>query len=80
MRVEDLKYGGYFRAIFEQDSKLLATDEYLDKFGPYLHVNYLDYGPVKRARVWQTIERHRLQVDGVPVIRFARSRYPVSYR
>ena len=75
VQVEDLKYGGSFRAHFEKDSKLLVTDEYVDKRGPYLHVNYLDYGSTKRAFVWQTIERHLLRV-----MRFARSQYPVSYR
>ena len=78
--VEDLKFGGRpFRALFDSETKLLATEEYVDRHPRFL-LHRRDYGPVKRAWIWRQLEHLKLtDAGGRPVWRFAKSTYPVSY-
>ncbi|MFA6107186.1 MAG: hypothetical protein WDA75_00325 [Candidatus Latescibacterota bacterium] len=61
--VEDLKYGTEtFRAGFDQETDLLSREEFPSSPGAdarfdlrHLRLEYLDYGPVQRARLWQAV-------------------------
>ncbi|MFC1525902.1 hypothetical protein ACFL6X_03710 [Candidatus Latescibacterota bacterium] len=78
--VEDMKYGGRsFRARFDPETRLLATEEFADRHPQFIR-NFLDYGRVKRAWIWSQIELHRITTEeGRPVYRDARIPMPVSY-
>ena len=74
IEVEDLKYGGTFRALFDEETHLLKAVEEPAVEEPNLRELYLDYRLHGSALVPHTVERTDLKK-----IRYARSSYSITY-
>ena len=74
IQVEDWKFGGVsFRAFFDQQTHLLASEEYPSE-NPTLRKRYIAYQPVDQAYIWTQVETTRLLAW-----RFASDTLAVSY-
>ena len=65
VEVEDLKYGGTFQALFDEETRLLTAVEQPLGSDIGLRETYLDYRSCGSALVSHTVERQRLKKDGL---------------